>query len=57
MTLVGLGLVGYALNKYGLLNVGKLLPGSSKSSSTAKVDPAKPLDTSASGETNNVRVR
>jgi len=54
--LLGLGMVGYALNKYGLLNVSKLMPGS-KSSSTAKVDPAKPLDTSASGETNNVRVR
>src|ERR1039458_4051409 len=58
MTLVGLGLVGYALNRYGLLNVGKLLPGSSKSaSSSAKVDPAQPLPTSASGETNDVRVR
>jgi NitT/TauT family transport system substrate-binding protein len=54
--LVGLGLVGYSLNKYGLLNVGKLIPGS-KSSSSAKVDTAKPLDTSASGETNKVRVR
>src|SRR5580704_9013782 len=54
--LVGVALVGYSLNKYGLLNVGKLLPGS-KSSSTAKVDTAKPLDTSASGETNKVRVR
>jgi outer membrane protein OmpA-like peptidoglycan-associated protein/ABC-type nitrate/sulfonate/bicarbonate transport system substrate-binding protein len=54
--LLGLGMVGYALNKYGLLNVSKLMPGS-KSSSTAKVDPAKPLDTSASGETNDVRVR
>jgi outer membrane protein OmpA-like peptidoglycan-associated protein/ABC-type amino acid transport substrate-binding protein len=52
--LLGLGLAGYALNKYGLL--GKLIPGS-KSSSSAKVDPAKPLDTSASGETNDVRVR
>ena len=54
--LLGLGLVGYSLNKYGLLNVGKLIPGS-KSSSSAKVDPAKPLDTSVSGETGNVRVR
>jgi NitT/TauT family transport system substrate-binding protein len=56
MTLLGLGMVGYALNRYGLLNIGKLIPGS-KSSSSAKVDTAKPLPTSASGETNEVRVR
>ena len=54
--LLGLGLVGYSLNKYGLLDLSKWMPGS-KSSSSAKVDPAKPLDTSASGETNDVRVR
>src|ERR1019366_4141947 len=54
--LLGLGMVGYALIRYGLLNVGKLISRSS-SSSTAKMDPAKPLDTSASGETNDVRVR
>jgi ABC-type nitrate/sulfonate/bicarbonate transport system substrate-binding protein len=51
-------LVGYALSRYGLLNISKLMPGSKgSSSSSAKVDPAKPLDTSATGETNDVRVR
>ena len=36
--LIGLGLVGYSLNKYGVLNIGKFL--SKPGSSTAKVDPA-----------------
>jgi len=54
--LVGLGMVGYALNKYGLLDIGKLTSKSS-SSSSAKLDTTKPLDTTSSGETNNVRVR
>jgi outer membrane protein OmpA-like peptidoglycan-associated protein/ABC-type taurine transport system substrate-binding protein len=56
MTLLGLGLVGYALNRYGLLNVSKLIPGS-KSSSSAKVDTAKPLPTTPAAETSDVRVR
>ena len=54
--LIGLGLVGYALYKYGYLDLGKLTSRSS-SSSSAKVDTAKPLPTSASGETSDVRVR
>ena len=54
--LIGVGLVGYSLNKYGFLDSVK--PGSSKGSSAgAKVDPAKPLPASASDETNEVRVR
>ncbi len=54
--LIGVGLVGYSLQKYGFLDFAK--PGSSKGSSAgAKVDPAKPLPTSASDETNEVRVR
>jgi hypothetical protein len=40
--LIGVGLVGYSLQKYGFLDFAK--PGSSKGSSAgAKVDPAKPL--------------
>ena len=54
--LIGVGLVGYSLQKYGFLDFAK--PGSGKGSSAgAKVDPAKPLPTSASDETNEVRVR
>src|SRR5664279_1220377 len=54
--LIGVGLVGYSLNKYGFLDSVK--PGSSKGSSAgAKVDPAKPLPASASDETTEVRVR
>src|SRR5271165_6833655 len=53
--LLGLGLIAYALNKYGLLDFKKM--GSHTSSSSAKVDPAQPLPTSPSGETNDVRVR
>ncbi len=54
--LVGVGMVGYALNRYGLLDI-KKLTSKSGSSSGVKVDTAKPLDTAASVETNNVRVR
>jgi NitT/TauT family transport system substrate-binding protein len=54
--LLGVGLVAYALNKYGLLDIAKLTSKSSASSGT-KLDTTKPLDTTASGETNNVRVR
>ncbi|HEX3746833.1 MAG TPA: phosphate ABC transporter substrate-binding/OmpA family protein [Bryobacteraceae bacterium] len=54
--LLGVGLTAYALNKYGLLNISKLTSKSS-SSSTAKVDTTKPLDTAASGASNKVRVR
>jgi len=54
--LVGVGLVGYALNKYGIVDIAKLTS-KSGSSSGAKVDTTKPLDTTASAESNNVRVR
>jgi len=53
--LLGLGLVAYSLNRYGLLSLPKF--GGGSGSSSAKVDPAKPLPTSASGETSDVRVR
>ncbi|HUB82828.1 MAG TPA: phosphate ABC transporter substrate-binding/OmpA family protein [Bryobacteraceae bacterium] len=53
--LLGVGLTGYALNKYGLLDISKLT--SKSSTSSAKLDTTKPLDTTASGESNNVRVR
>ena len=54
--LLGIGLVAYSLNKYGLLNLAGL--GSRLGSqSSAKVDTAKPLDTSASNESDQARVR
>jgi NitT/TauT family transport system substrate-binding protein len=54
--LIGVGLVGYSLNKYGVLDFVKQGPGKS-SSAGAKVDPAKPLPASTSSESNEVRVR
>src|ERR1039457_1353002 len=54
--LLGVGLVGYALVKYKVIDIGKLTS-KSGSSSSAKVDTTKPLDTTASPESNNVRVR
>ena len=44
--LLGLGLVGYALVRYGVIDMGKLTS-KSGSSSSAKVDTTKPLDTTA----------
>ncbi len=60
MFVIGLGLVGYGLNKYGVLNIPFL--GSSSTSSKApdsgvKVDPTQPLTPAASKGTNEVRVR
>jgi len=54
--LIGVALVGYSLNKYGVLDFVKQGPGKS-SSAGAKVDPAKPLPASTSSESNEVRVR
>jgi outer membrane protein OmpA-like peptidoglycan-associated protein/ABC-type taurine transport system substrate-binding protein len=59
--LIGLSLVIYSLNKYGILDVSKWTGSRSLSSgsSTGTVDPSKPLPTPASGsaETAEVRVR
>jgi len=57
--LVGVALVGYALNRYGLLNVGKYLhaPGGQSVASAPPVDTSKPLPTSGSAPSNTVKVR
>ncbi len=56
--LIGLGLVGYSLNKYGVLSLSRFGIGSGKSGgSGTKVDTAAPLPATSSGETNDVRVR
>ncbi len=52
--LVGLGLVGYSLNKYGVLDFGK---SGGKGRADAKVDPTTPLAPASSKESNEVRVR
>src|SRR5215467_11793057 len=54
--LLGVGLVGYSLNKYGILDLAKWKPGSS-GGSNVKVDPTQPLPTSASSGSNDVKVR
>src|SRR5438874_1310401 len=51
-----LALVGYSLNKYGLLDLGKYGVGKSAGSGV-KVDPTAPLPAAASKESNEVRVR
>lgn len=56
--LVGLGLVGYSLNKYGVVNLGKLgSKGSSTAQSGVKVDTKAPLPAASSSDSNTVRVR
>lgn len=55
--LIGLGLVGYSLDRYGVLNLSGLFGGKSANRTTAAVDPAKPLPASGEKETNAVRVR
>lgn len=57
--LIGLGLVGYSLNKYGVLGFGKKDSSSKTESSSARtVDTSKPLEIPASsGGSNEVRVR
>ena len=56
--LIGLGLVAYSLNRYGVLSIPGLGSGSGPTAqkSSAKVDPSQPL-TPAAKETNEVRVR
>jgi outer membrane protein OmpA-like peptidoglycan-associated protein/ABC-type taurine transport system substrate-binding protein len=54
---LGVTLVGYALNKYGVLDFSKYgMKSGGSSRSDVKVDPSKPLDVAAK-ETSNVRVR
>ena len=57
--LVGVALVGYALNRYGLLNVGKYLhaPAGQSAGGAPPVDTSKPLPTSGSAPSNAVKVR
>ena len=58
--LVGLGLVGYSLDKYGVVNLRKLAGGGSGAGRTGeKIDTSKPLVLPASSvsETRDVRVR
>jgi NitT/TauT family transport system substrate-binding protein len=56
--LVGAGLVGYSLNKYGVVNLGGLLGGGGGSGAKESVDTSKPLpDMGKDPETNEVRVR
>ncbi len=54
--LVGLGLVGYSLDRYGVVNFSKWF-GKRESSAKAAVDPSKPLPVSGDKESNAVRVR
>ena len=57
--LIGIALVGYSLDKYGVVDLHKLFGGRSDSSRGEKVDTSKPLPLSApsASETNEVRVR
>ncbi len=59
MFVIGLGLVGYGLNKYGVLSIPFLGgPSTPKAPSAGvKVDPTLPLTPAASSGTNDVRVR
>ncbi len=56
---VGAGLVGYALDRYGVFNFSELIGGSKKATEvTQQVDPTYPLKSSSGkSDTNNVRVR
>jgi NitT/TauT family transport system substrate-binding protein len=56
--LIGLALVGYSLNRYGLLNIGSWF-GSHGGTTTGTVDTSKPLalPTSSTAQSNEVRVR
>jgi len=55
--LIGLALVGYSLNKYGVLNIGSWI--GSRGGTTGAVDTSKPLvlPTSSTTQANTVRVR
>jgi NitT/TauT family transport system substrate-binding protein len=54
--LIGLGLVGYSLNRYGFLNLG-LGGGDKKAASGKAIDTSKPLPATGGKESNEVRVR
>jgi outer membrane protein OmpA-like peptidoglycan-associated protein/ABC-type taurine transport system substrate-binding protein len=56
--LVGIALVGYSLNKYGVLNIGSWF-GSHRGPTAGAVDTSKPLNlpTSSTAQANQVRVR
>src|SRR5579863_7500651 len=53
--LVGLALVGYSLNKYGVLDLSKRL--ASRPSRSVTLDTSKPLPASGSAPSNQLRVR
>jgi NitT/TauT family transport system substrate-binding protein len=55
--LLGLALVGYSLNRYGLLDVGSWFGSKTDQAARAKVDPAKPLPAPSGKEPAQVRVR
>jgi NitT/TauT family transport system substrate-binding protein len=57
--LIGVVLVGYSLNRYGVLDLSKWMPGGSQSSSTSAepVDASKPLVIPASSSTSDPEVR
>jgi outer membrane protein OmpA-like peptidoglycan-associated protein/ABC-type amino acid transport substrate-binding protein len=57
--LVGVALVGYSLNRYGVLDVGKWLhaPAGQSTGGGPAVDTSKPLPTSGSAPSNQVKVR
>jgi NitT/TauT family transport system substrate-binding protein len=55
--LLGLALVGYSLNRYGLLDVGSWFGSKADKAAGAKVDPAKPLPAPSGKEPAQVRVR
>ena len=57
--LIGVALVAYSLNKYGVLDLGKWIGSGSGTTtpSAARLDTSKPLPTSGEAETNEVRVR
>ena len=56
--ILGLGLVGYSLDKYGVVNLSGLFGKSeSKSAGKVAVDTSKPLPATGDKESNNVRVR
>ena len=56
--MVGLGLVGYTLNRYDVVNFGGLLGGSKSSGGSEKVDTSQPLpNLTKDSATNAVRVR
>src|SRR5258708_31742668 len=55
---IGVGLVGYSLDRYGVVNISGLFGKSADKTASAKaVDTAKPLPASGGQETNQVRLR